>query len=352
MSTDLIRVEDADVITPDTDDARSALAHYLGTGDLSKLVPEQRVALYLEVCRSLSINPRTRPLDWIEFYDSETKAKKLVLYPNKTCTDQLAYRHRIRTETVDEKITGTLYKVAVRGTMPDGRTEDNVAYVDLTDAQGQTLRGQRYGNALMKCHTKAKRRLVLGMVGMSVPDDDTLPGVRRVVVDGGGNIIEHPSPEQRYLAEHPHAARVIGEPTFEDHASVETGLEDEPELHPRADPGRPARTGPRPTFKASDEEIKRWLGAWFAAVKGTSLDDDAARARYVAQWTAAEWPANKQTDSLRTAFARMTTAEVTDFLAHLRAVCDDERKALLEDADAARGRVFDDDPEAVDEEPF
>src|SRR6185295_3788720 len=91
MSTDLARIDPSDVTAPDVDDSRSALAHYLGTGDLSKLVPEQRAALYLEVCRSLAINPRTRPLDWIEFYDPETKGKKLVLYPNKTCTDQLAY---------------------------------------------------------------------------------------------------------------------------------------------------------------------------------------------------------------------------------------------------------------------
>jgi hypothetical protein len=356
-ATDLAISEPADVTVPDTNDARSALAHYLGTGDLSRLQPEQRAALYLEICRSLAINPRTRPLDWIEFFDPETKGKKLVLYPNKTCTDQLAYLHRIRVRVLEEKTIGTLFKVSVEGTMPDGRTEQNVAYVDLTDAQGQTLRGQRYGNALMKGMTKAKRRLVLGMVGMSVPDDETLPRARRVIVDAGGNILERPTAEQRYLAEHPHAARAIGEPTLEGNYDVETGLEDEPETAPRPDPGPPKRTGPRPSFRRSDEDVRRLLGAFHAAVKGTSLEDDAGRHRYIGQWTTAlpGWPVAKQTASSREFFQRATDAEAADLLAHTRAICDEERKAMLEDADAARGRrLAPDDDQPVDEdvEPF
>jgi hypothetical protein len=355
MSADdraLTVLDPADVTVPDADDARSALAHYLGTGDLSKLQPEQRAALYLEVCRSLAINPRTRPLDWIEFYDPETKGKKLVLYPNKTCTDQLAYLHRIRIEAIEEKMVGTLYKVALRGTMPDGRTEENVAYLDLTDAQGQTLRGQRYGNALMKAHTKAKRRLVLGMVGMSVPDDDTLPRARRVYVDAGGNILERPTDAQRYLAENPGAAAALGEPTFEDTAAeASTGLEAEPDLPVRPDPGPPRRTGPRPSFRTPDEEVDRRLGAWFATVKGLSLDDTDARHRYVAQWTAElGWPKAKQTDSLRSFFGRATDAEAADFLAHLRAICDDERKGLLADANEAPSDAMEKLEE--DAEPF
>jgi hypothetical protein len=318
----LVRVDPDDVTIPDPESARSALDHYLGTGDLSRLAGAQRAALYLEVCRSLAINPRTRPLDWIEFYDPETKARKLTLYPNKTCTDQLAYLHRIRVRLVEEKIVGTLYKVVLEGTMPDGRQETNVAYLDLTDQQGQPLRGQRYGNALMKCHTKAKRRLVLGMVGMSIPDDDTLPKARRVYVDAGGNIIERPTEEQRHLIDNPRVAGVIGEPTFEDAAAgVETGLEGEPSLPVRDDPG-PQRTDERPTFRPSAETVKRWLGAWFASVKGTSLDDDSARHRFVRQY------GDGRTESLRFWFEHATEAQAADLLAHVRVLADEERKAI------------------------
>ncbi len=331
MGTDLVRVDPDEVIQPDTAAARSALDHYLASGDLGRLDPVQRAALYLEVCRSLAINPRTRPLDWIEFYDPETKVKKLTLYPNKSCTDQLAYLHKIRVRTVEEKTVGTLFKVVVEGTMPDGRQETNVAYLDLTDRDGQPLRGQRYGNALMKCHTKAKRRLILGMVGMSVPDDDTMPRARRVYVDAGGNILERPTDEQKMLADSPSIARVAGFPTFEDTADgVETGLEDEPITVPHADPGRSQRTGSRPTFKATDADVNRWLGAWFAAVKHTSLDDDSARHRFVEQWTS-QYTEGLRTASLREFFRHATAEQAADLLAHVRAIVEGEKRELLDD---------------------
>jgi len=333
VTTELVHIDPDDIALPDAASARSALDHYLGTGDLGRLPSAQRAALYLEVCRSLAINPRTRPLDWIEFYDPETKGKKLTLYPNKTCTDQLAYLHKIRVRLVEEKIVGTLYKVVLEGTMPDGRQETNVAYLDLTDAQGQPLRGQKYGNALMKCHTKAKRRLVLGMVGMSIPDDDSMPRSRRVYVDAGGNIIEHPTAEQRALAERPDMARVIGEPTFEDTAGgVETGFEDEPDLPVRDDPG-PARTGVRPTFKRDPKQVERWLGAWHGIVKGTPYEDPDERHKWFRQWTALlDWPQAKQTDSSTAFFARCSDDEAADLLARIRLVKEQDRADLLADA--------------------
>lgn len=323
MTTEIVRVDPDDIALPDAESARSALDHYLGTGDLSRLQPEQRAALYLEVCRSLRINARTRPLDWIEFWDPDTKAKKLTLYPNKTCTDQLAYLHKIRVRLAEEKTVGTLFKVVLEGTMPDGRQETNVAYLDLTDAQGQPLRGQKYGNALMKCHTKAKRRLVLGMVGMSIPDADSLPRSRRVYVDAGGNILERPTAEQRALGERPEMARVIGEPTFEDTAAgVLTGFEDEPDL-PVRDDVRPARPGPRPTLKASAEDIARWRGRWHATVAGTSLADDDARHRFIQQYT------DGRHAGLSAMLPTLTERQAEELLSYVEMLASEEKKAVL-----------------------
>jgi hypothetical protein len=374
MTTDIVRVNPGDIVTPNAEHASAALAHYLTTGDVARLDGAPLLALYFEICRSISINPRTRPLDLIEFWDPETKAKKLTLYPTHQCADQLAYLHRIRIETLDERIVGTLFKVALRGTMPDGRVEENVAYLDLTDRDGKQLRGQKLGNAYMKTRTKAKRRLVLGMTGFNIPGAaEAIEQGRKVYLDGLGHILEHPTEEQRHLADHPEVARAIGAPTWEDQDLPETGLEAEPVLPVRPDPGPPPRTGPRPTFKNDPEQVRRWLGAWFAAVKGSSLDDDHARARYVTQWTAGldGWPEAKQTDSLRTFFARATAAEAVDLLAHTTAVVEGERQAAAEAAEhgvaedgAARGAalpshqaapgttappLFDDEPEA---EPF
>jgi hypothetical protein len=331
--TDLARQTDEQrtVAAADPEQAEAALLHYLGTGDLSQLTGEQRKALYKRTCDSLGINSLTRPFEWVEFYDPETKGKKLVLYPRAACADQLAYQHRIRVEVLEEKIVGTLFKVEMRGHLPNGRTETNVAYLDLTDRDGKPLRGQRLGNAYMKARTKAKRRLVFGMVGMMAPPDvEDLQQVRVVTVDGSGNVIEAPTEEQRYLAETPRAARAIGEPIFEDvDPDAVIGPATGAHQRPRAeDLEHPKREGPRPSFRASDEDVKRWCGAWFAIVDETPWDTKEQRAVFVANWTAtvAEWPEAKRTDSLRTMFVRCTSDEAGFFLSQARAMVDTWRE--------------------------
>jgi hypothetical protein len=94
-------------------------------------------------------------------------------------------------------------------------------------------------------------------------------------------------------------------------------------------PPRPAQ-GPPASFKNSDEQIAEWRRTWFATVKGLSLGTDAARAAFVRQWTADEWPKAKRTDSLATFFARATPAEAEDLLGHVRNIMEDERHELLE----------------------
>lgn len=326
-STDLARpiATGHDIAEPEQ--TASALSHYLATGDLSKLSGEERAALYVDTCRSLGINARTRPFDWIEFYDPETKGKKLTLYPNRSCAEQLRRQHQISVRIVSEEIVGKLFKVVVEGRRPNGVTDTATSYVPLTDRDDRPLVGQRLANAFMKGQTTAKRRLTFSMVGMySPPEIEDLQRARVVTVDGRGNILDHPTDEQRYLAENPGAAKALGEPIFED---LEIGESDLPSQEVRPDElERPKREGLRPTFRSSDETVKRWLGAWFATVKGLSLDSDEARARYVSDWTN-EWPENKRTDSLRSFFARCTDAEASDFLAHVRALCDDEKEELL-----------------------
>lgn len=345
MSVDLARVgpEGRDVTVPDLEQANSALQHILGTGDLRQLTNDGRVAHYLDVCRSLGLNPRTRPFDFIEFYDPETGGKKLTLYANQSCASQLRRQHQISIRVVRREPVGSgdnaMFVVEVEGTTPTGRTGAATKYVSLVGRSkgGGTypLSGQQLANAYMKAETGALRRLTFSMVGMaSPPARDELSRVRDVVVDGTGRIIDDPTPEQKALAERPDMARAIGEPTFEDvepdgslagHATQEARPE---ELQ------RPKRDGPRPTFKASDDDVKRWLGAWFATVKGLSLDTDEARARFVNDYTI-EWPEGKRTDSLRTMFNRCTTSEAEDFLAHVRALMDDERRSMLDDVDRA-----------------
>jgi hypothetical protein len=327
VSTDLARTDPQSLapMTADPNDLAVAMESILATGDLSKLTPAGRVSYYLDLCQSLSLNPRSRPFDWL-ILDG-----KLVLYPNKSSAEQLRRQHQISVKVTRREIVGDLFVCEVEGRTPSGRTDEASKYVPLTGPRGRLV-GRDLANAFAKAETGAKRRLVLSMVGLaSPPDPEEVASARYVVVDGTGRVLDHPTEEQRYLAENPNAARAIGEPTFETVGGADAaplaGTPDQRVTMGELTP--PRREGPRPTFKASDEEIEGFRRAWFAAVKGLSLDSDDARHRFVAAWTADEWPKAKRTESLTTMRARMTTSEADDFLAHVRALMEDERQELL-----------------------
>ena len=373
MTTDLAPNEERALATTD-DEAAAALAHVLGTGDLHQLTNEQRVGHYLALCRSLGINSLSRPFDWIEFEDYESRTKKLVLYPNKSCAEQLRRAHEISVRIVRKEPVGDLFVVELEGTTPSGRVGFASKYVSVIDRQGQRLRGQRLGNAYMKAESGALRRLTFSMVGLGgLPDPDELQRARMVVVDGTGAVVEQPSEQQRYLAEVPAAARAIGEPTYEATAEAsgasppvpETSSQaarpeevarparpDGPRVPTEATPqGYPASVGaPRPTFKPTKAQVDGWLRRWFAVVDGSSLDSDDARGRFVEQWTAGYVP-GLRTDSLRAFFSHATARQAEDVLAHVEALVDDERRANEDALAEARGDAATDDP-TEGERPF
>jgi len=332
MTTDIARLDADDdrfIVAPDREQARTALAHFSATGDVSRMTDAQRAAYILWYCRTTGLTPGTGAVEIIEFYDPETKAKVAKVYPKAEAAKQLGNLHRIRIETLSEEIIGNrYYKVAVRGTQPDGRCYEEVGYVPVTDRDGKPLVGSRYTNALMKCHTVAKRRLVLGMIGLSEPPLDG----KRVYLGPNAEILDAPTEEDRRLNDHPNEAAASGRPRFETMAAAETDLDDAPDLLPRPEDLEhpPAPKAPPASFKPTEEQVKRWLGAWFASVKHTSLDDDDARHTFVRQWTS-QYPQKLRTESLRAFFMAATERQAGDFLAHVRAITDDEKRALLDD---------------------
>ena len=78
------------------------LAHVLGTGDISKLTTAQRVEYMVATCRSLGLNPLTRPFQFL------TLNNKMMLYATKDCTDQLRTVHGITLHIVDKAIEDDL----------------------------------------------------------------------------------------------------------------------------------------------------------------------------------------------------------------------------------------------------
>jgi len=328
-TVDLARRDDGSfALSADEQEAAlEARDHIIATNDLGKLTPRQRVGLVVAICEQLKLNALSRPFELL-LLDG-----KVVLYPTKSCTEQLGRLHQISIKKVRQANVGDLHVVEVEGHRPNGQTSFASKYVSLRDGRGNPLVGQKLADAFAKAETGAKRRLVLSMVGLAgIPDADEVPGARRVWLAADGEILEHPTEEQRYLIEHPRAARAAGYRTLADGDAADAplaGRSQAPTAEELTPPERP--DGPPPSLKPSDEDTKRWLGAWFASVKGLSLDDDDARHRFVEQYTS-QYPEGLRTHSLKAFFERCTERQAGDLLAHVRAIMDAERRDLAEQA--------------------
>lgn len=152
-------------------------------GDLAKLSPADRVTYYARVCESLGLNPLTKPFDYLQL------SGRLVLYANRTATDQLREQRGISLTITSRDSVGDVYVVTVRAVGADGRTDESTGVVSLDRLGGDAL-----ANALMKAETKAKRRVTLSICGLGWMDEtetETVPQARRIGVDPTtGEVIE------------------------------------------------------------------------------------------------------------------------------------------------------------------
>jgi hypothetical protein len=289
--------------------------------DIGKLLPKQRIGYVLALCRAHGLDPLTQPF-LVLLIDG-----RHVLYPTAKCAEQIRRRHQISPRLVRKERVGDLWCVEVEGRRPNGTSDFATKYVSLRDRDGKPLAGQKLADALHKCETGAKRRLTFSMVAIPGVGDEDGP-YRRVWMAADGTILEHPTEEQKYLIDHPRSARIAGYRTITDEATPDDSPVGVAQQTPTADElARPRRPdGPAPTFKPSAEDVRRYLGAWFASVKGTSLDDDDARHRFVRQWTA-QYPEGIRTESLRDFFEHATERQAGDLLAHVRVIAEEERAA-------------------------
>jgi hypothetical protein len=155
-------------------DQSSVIESVVIGGDLSKLTPQQRVGYYQGVCKSLGLNPLTKPFDYI------TLNNKLTLYARKDAADQLRNIHKISIEKPDIRFEDEWIIVTVVAHDGNGRTDSDVGAVNKKDMRGD------FGNALMKAVTKAKRRVTLSICGLGMLDEtevETIPGAKPVPVD-------------------------------------------------------------------------------------------------------------------------------------------------------------------------
>jgi len=139
----------------------------LVTGNLGQLSAEQRVLYYNRLCKSLGVDPYSRPFEYIVLNG------KLTLYAKRDCTDQLRAKRGVSIEIKTRELLGEdTYVVTAHAKLPDGREDESIGAVPIAG-----LKGEARANALMKCETKAKRRVTLSICGLGLLDETEVAAI-------------------------------------------------------------------------------------------------------------------------------------------------------------------------------
>jgi hypothetical protein len=149
-------------------------------GDLAQLTAPERVQYYGAVCKSIGLNPLTKPFDYI------TLNNKLTLYTKKDATDQLRKINGVSIGKPDIQQVDDLIIVTVVATDATGRSDSDIGVVKRGDMRGDVA------NAMMKAITKAKRRVTLSICGLGFLDEtevETIPDAKPVIVAENGVIV-------------------------------------------------------------------------------------------------------------------------------------------------------------------
>jgi hypothetical protein len=156
-------------ITTELDTAQM-MESVIVNGDLSKLTPAQRVQYYMATCRTLGLNPTTKPFDYIQL------SGRLTLYARKDATDQLRRNYRVSITKLEREKIEDIYTVTAYASTPDGRQDSSIGAVCIANVKGDAL-----ANAIMKAETKSKRRVTLSICGLGMLDEsevETIPNTQ------------------------------------------------------------------------------------------------------------------------------------------------------------------------------
>jgi len=166
-----------------------ALEAYIAAGDIGRLDPSQRIALYRAVCDSLGLNPLTQPFEYL------TLNGKVQLYAKKSATEQLRQIHGVSVLSLEQEMRGDILCMTARVRDRSGREDIATGAVNLKGLAGEAL-----ANAYMKCETKAKRRATLSICGLAMLDEteiDSIPNAKAVAVEEFHAPAAKPEPKPR-----------------------------------------------------------------------------------------------------------------------------------------------------------
>lgn len=168
-------------------------------GDLAGLSAAQRADYYGAVCRSLGLNPLTKPFEYLNLNG------KLRLYALRDCADQLRRLHGISIYIANRERMSDIYVVTARAKDRQGREDESTGAVTVGNLKGDAL-----ANALMKAETKAKRRVTLSICGLGMLDESELE-----------TIPQESLPPRPTASANGHTPPVVSGPPAEGHPTAE-----------------------------------------------------------------------------------------------------------------------------------
>ena len=143
--------------------------------DVSRLTGLEKVEYVGNICKSLGLNPLTKPIQIIKF----PKSGEEKLYMTKDATEQLRKINSVSIVKVDTNVlSGGIYVVTAYATTPEGRQDSATGVKCITGLSGEIL-----ANAMMSAETKAKRRVTLSICGLGFIDEceaDSIPNARKI----------------------------------------------------------------------------------------------------------------------------------------------------------------------------
>ena len=212
----------------------AAMEAYVAAGDIERLAPRERVALYRAVCESLGLNPLTQPFQYLRL------SGKTIMYATKSCTEQLRMIHGVSVLRMDRSVADDLLTITVSVRDRTGREDISTGVVSLAG-----LRGDALANQAMKAETKAKRRATLSICGLAMLDEteiETIPGAKPADLE-----VVHGEPVEA-MAEPPKAA--AAKPTAKAGGKARNPAPAASEVAALLDPTQVKPTAPAPTAAA------------------------------------------------------------------------------------------------------
>lgn len=212
------------IVRRETPSLAEAVEKVLISGDLSPLSVDQRLEYYRAVCKSLGLNPLTRPFDYIVFRESDGGPGRLALYARKDCAEQLRRLYGIWCVSLKREIADEICCVEAHVKDKTGKEDfatGVVALYKFKDGKRVKLDGKELCNAIMKAETKAKRRATLSVCGLGFLDEseiDTMENYNmvspggRVIEAAGGSTDRAQEVGRRKLAEHAEGKPIESQP--------------------------------------------------------------------------------------------------------------------------------------------